>query len=163
RAPLLDDDVLVVQACWRLLSEGLSTEEVTSDQLTPLRSAEVVLDLRSWLRKPTDVFFRDSVTLAGRFKQGVHEHLIDRPEGLWTALSAAGVRNLSDAVDTRIVEQQPAGPGGCVAARLAARRRLLLRVLSADDQDAAHKLDRFDAETQLQRLAGLAVQQAIEL
>lgn len=161
RAPLLDDDVRVVQACWRMLSEALDGEALAADELEDLATAEVVLDARSWLRRPGDVFFRDSHSLAERFGPAVHERLIDRPEGLWRALSAAGVRNLSDAVESRIVEQQPAGPGGVVADRLATRRRLLLRVLAAEDHDAMSKLEAFDETVELLRLSRLVIQQAV--
>ena len=160
-ARLIDEDVHVVHACWRLLSDGLENDTLSPDELATLATAEVVLDLRSWLRQPGAVFFRDSQSLANRFQSSVHERLIDRPEGLWRALSAAGVRNLSDAVESRIVEQQPAGPGGVVAERLAARRRLLLRVLEADDHDAARRLDAFDRSAQLVRLSRLVIQQAL--
>lgn len=163
RAPLLEEDVRVVQACWRLLSTGLDADAITGEELATLATAEVVLDGRSWLRQPGDVFFRDSHSLADRFGPPVHERLIDRPEGLWGALSAAGVRNLSDAVESRIVEQQPAGPGGVLAERLAARRRLLLRVLAAEDRDAANKLEAFDRDVQLHPLSRLVIQQALEL
>lgn len=160
-APLLDDDVRVVQACWRMLSEALDDEALAADELGDLATAEVVLDARSWLRRPGDVFFRDSHSLAERFGPAVHERLIDRPEGLWRALSAAGVRNLSDAVESRIVEQQPAGSGGVVADRLATRRRLLLRVLAAEDHDAMSKLEAFDETIELLRLSRLVIQQAV--
>ena len=161
KAPLLDEDERVVQACWRMLSEGLDDETLGADDLDALETAEVVLDGRSWLRRPGDVFFRDSHSLAERFGLAVHERLIDRPEGLWRALSAAGVRNLSDAVESRIVEQQPAGPGGVVADRLEARRRLLLRVLAAEDHNAMSKLEAFDETIELLRLSRLVIQQAV--
>jgi hypothetical protein len=161
RAPLLEEDVRVVQACWRLLSDALDEETIAAEELATLATAEVVLDAHSWLRQPGDVFFRDSHSLAGRFGPPVRERLIDRPEGLWRALSAAGVRNLSDAVESRIVEQQPAGPGGVVAERLSARRRLILRVLAAEDHDAPSKLEAFDQDIELHRLSRLVIQRAL--
>lgn len=163
QAPLLDEDVRVVHACWRLLSEGLDEETLARDELETLAPAEVVLDDRNWLRQPSDVFFRDSHSLADRFGPAVHERLIDRPEGLWRALSAAGVRNLSDAVESRIVEQQPAGPGGVVAERLTGRRRLLLRVLAAEAHDAMSKLGALEEGIELHRLSRLVIQQAVSV
>ncbi len=136
---------------------------ITGDVLATLATAEVVLDGRSWLRRPGDVFFRDSHSLADWFGPRVHERLIDRPGGLWRAMSAAGVRNLSDAAESRIVEQQPAGPGENVTERLAARRRLLLRMLAAEDHDAASKLEAFDQDVELHRLSRLVIQQALEM
>jgi len=162
-APLLEEDVRVVQACWRMLSEGLDDETLAADELGTMRTAEVVLDGLSWLRRPGDVFFRDSHSLADRFGPAVHERLIDRPEGLWRALGVAGVRNLSDAVESRIVEQRPAGPGGVVADRLSARRRLLRRVLAAEDHDAMTKLEVFDENIEVQRLSRLVIQQALSV
>lgn len=163
RAPLLADDVLVVNSCWRLLSSGLEDDRVTPAQLCDLRTAEVVLDGRGWLSKPTGVFFRDAQTLAERFGPEVQGHLIDRPDGQWRALAAAGVRDLSDAVDTRILEEESAAAGGVVADRLRARRRLILRVLAADDIDAVEKLAAFDREVRMVRLTKLVIDQALDV
>lgn len=163
RAPLLPDDVLVVNSCWRLLSAGLEADEITSAQLGELATAEVVLDGRYWLNKPTEVFFRDAQTLAERFGAGVQGRLIDRPDGQWRALAAAGVRDLSDAVDTRILEEDSATAGGVVADRLSARRRLILRVLAADDADAVEKLSEFEVHVRLVRLTRLVIEQALDI
>jgi hypothetical protein len=163
QAPLLTDDALVVNACWRLLSAGIEGKQVDPARLEELGSAEVVLDGRGWLSKPTDVFFRDAQTLADRFGPEVHDHLIDRPEGLWRALGAAGVRDLSDAVEARILEEESTRTGGVVVERLKTRRRLVLRVLAADDADAARKLSDFDGRVRLVRLSRLVIDQALEL
>lgn len=163
QAPLLAEDVLVVNACWRLLSAGVESAELASTQLGELASAEVVLDGRGWLSTPTRVFFRDAQTLADRFGPELQGHLIDRTDGQWRALSAAGVRELSDAVDTHILEEEDADAGGVVADRLTARRRLILRVLAADNLDAAEKLSEFDTHVRLVRLTRLVIEQALDV
>ncbi len=163
QAPLLEEDRRVVNACWRLLSAGLESEDLMGTQLRDLTSAEVVLDGRGWLSKPTGVFFRDVQTLAERFGPAVQGQLIDRPDGQWRALAAAGVRDLSDAVETRILEEEDADDGGVVVARLTDRRRLILRVLAADDVEAAEKLNEFEARVRLVRLTRLVIDQAIDL
>ena len=94
QAPLLAEDGLVVNAdaggsCPLASRRGRSAADTAS---RTLRLAEVVLDGRGWLSKPTGVFFRDVQTLAERFGPEVHGHLIDRPDGQWRALAAAGVR-----------------------------------------------------------------------
>jgi hypothetical protein len=121
------------------------------------------LDQQSWLRRPTDLFFRDSPSLAERFGMEIQGRLIDRPEGLWQALAAAGVRNLSDAVETDVLEERHLEPGGIVADRLRKRRRLLLRVLSTEDHDAAQKLDMFGRDVVLSRLSQLVIQQSLDV
>jgi hypothetical protein len=116
-----------------------------------------------WPSKPSHAFFRDSQTLADRFGPEVHDHLIDRPEGLWRALAAAGVRDLSDAVETGIFQEEPAGTGGVVVERLKGRKRLIMRVLAADDVDASQKLSEFDEHVSLVRLRQLVIAQALDL
>jgi hypothetical protein len=163
QAPLLAEDALVVNACWRLLSDGLESAELAPTQLHDLACAEVVLNGRGWLSKPTSVFFRDAPSLAERFGPEVQRHLIGRPDGQWRALAAAGVGDLSDAVETRILEEQEAMSGGIVADRLTARRQSILRVLAADDVDAAEKLTEFEANICLVRLTRLVIDQALDL
>ena len=163
RAPLLAEDAMVVNACWRLLSTGIESGAIEPLRLEELAIAEVVLDGTGWLRRPSDVFFRDTKTLADRFGAEVHDQLIDRPEGLWRALAAAGVRDLSNAVETRILEEEPAGAGGVVVDRLKTRRRLILRVLAADDGEAPQKLSEFEEHVRLVRLNQLVIDQALDL
>lgn len=163
RAPLLSDDALVVNACWRLLSSGIESGELDPSQLGELTTAEVVLDGRGWPSTPTEVFFRDVQTLADRFGPEVQSHLIDRPDGQWQALAAAGVRDLSAAVETRVLEEVDGPAGGVVADRLASRRRLVLRVMAADDAEAVEKLVQFDARIALVRLTRLTIEQALDV
>lgn len=160
---LIDDDVTVVQACWRLLNDAIADGLASPGTFADLRRAEVVLDSRNRLRKPADVYFRDSLTLAERFDGPVVERLIDRPEGMWEALSRAGVQNLSDAVTTHIVEQTLLDPGGTLPARLAQRARLLVRVLSTEDPSSVGQVISLAAEQRLQRLGGLSIQQTVEV
>ena len=71
--------------------------------------------------------------------------------------------DLSDAVETRILEEEDADDGGVVADRLTARRRLILRVLAADDVEAAEKLSEFEARVRLVRLIRLVIDQALDV
>jgi hypothetical protein len=163
-APLFSEDVLVVRACWHLLSDALTSGTADASVLGELCGAEVVLDAREWLRKPTELYFRDSVTLANRFGQPVLDRLIDRPEGLWQALEGAGVRNLSDAVTTDIVEQTLLEGGGTLAERLwQSRRRLVIRVISREDHEAAKRIDNLQESLHLQRVGNLQIRHAIEV
>ncbi len=136
-APLLAADIPVVQNCWQLLSTGLASGDVELAELQHLIVDEVVLDARNWLRTPADVFFRDSVSLAARFDSSLQPRLIERPEKVWPALAAAGVRNLSDAVTTHVVEAEGDSPQGQAGERLRSRRILLLRVLGHDPHATA--------------------------
>jgi hypothetical protein len=161
-APLLAEDIPVVQNCWKLLTGGLAARSVTPSDLSSLRNDEVVLDGRNWLRTPLHVFFRDSVSLADRFDEGLHPRLIDRPEGMWPALAGAGVRNLSDAVDTHVVEADDESAEGPIGRLLRSRRMLLLRVLG-HDPDATQKLDDFYLRVDIRHLIRLEIQQSIEI
>lgn len=111
-APLIEEDAQVVNACWNLLSDALHSESVRAAAIGALSRSEVVLDEDGLLRRPTDVFFRDSVALAGHFGPEVAARLIPRPEGAWAAMAAAGVQELSEAVEPRIVERTAMDGGG---------------------------------------------------
>jgi hypothetical protein len=163
RAPLLTDDALVVNACWRLLSSGIESGELDPSQLGELTTAEVVPDGRGWPSTPTEVFFRDLQTLADRFGPEVQSHFIDRPDGQWQALAAAGVRDLSAAVETRVLEEVDGPAGGVVAERLTSRRRLVMRVMAADDVEAVKRLNQFEARIALVRLTRLTIEQALDV
>ncbi len=160
---LINDDSLVVRSCWRLLSTALLEGSISPELLVELVDAEVVLDAAGQPRRPTDVYFRDSVSLAERFGEEVRPRLIDRPEGMWEALAAAGVTNLSDAVTTSVVEQVLLGDGGMLPQRLKARERTMVRVLAKEDPDAAIRLGVFVSGDHLQRVGALTIQQAIEI
>ncbi|MGD0876279.1 MAG: hypothetical protein ABSA14_15035, partial [Acidimicrobiales bacterium] len=163
RAPLLEQDRPVVQNCWQLLGEGLLTEELDGQQVSALRTSEVVLDALGWLRQPPEVFFRDSELVARRFGEPVRERLIDRPAVLWPALAAAGVRNLSDAVRTDIVEMDGGSPHGQAGERVSSRRTLLRRVLGASDPHTTRHLDLFYECVDVLHVTRLEVLQSLEI
>src|SRR5205085_1668522 len=78
------------------------------------------------------------------------------------ALAAAGVRNLSDAVATHVVEAHGDSSHGLVGDRLGERRMLLLRVLG-DDLQAAKNLDDFLAAVTIRYLERLEIQQTLDV
>ena len=160
---LIEDDSLVVRSCWRLLSTALLNGSIEAEALQDLGDAEVVLDAGGQPRRPADVYFRDSVSLAERFGEEVRPRLIDRPEGMWEALAAAGVANFSDAVSTIVVEQVLLGAGGLLPQRLLERERVMNRVLAKEDPSASIRLSDFIAGDHLQRVGVLKIQQAIEI
>ncbi len=163
QAPLLEHDIQVVQACWGLLSTGLQEETISKRDLEDLAGAEVILDGRSWLRRPVDVFFRDSHSLPERFGPQVQDHLIEMSKDHWQAMAAAGVRNLSDAAKPVTLDFEDDPRSGVVTERLTTYQPLLLRVLSKDDHDAAQKIEAFYQDVRLVRLSHLRIKQTIEI
>ena len=162
-APLLEDDVQVIHACWELLSHGMANGETTDSLFEELREAEVVLDRTQWLRQPSQVFFADSEQLASLFGPNVQARLIERHEATWRALEAAGVGGLSEVLDTRVTEQEPLPGPSRVEPLLHERRSQLVRLLSPSDDQALQKVDQFYDRYNLAPLSRLEVQQALSV
>jgi Protein NO VEIN, C-terminal len=99
-----EDDVRVYTSCWRMLDEALDAEDVLSAWFGQFRARKVVRDPRGVLIVPDRIFFDDVPGLADLFPQELRSYLIRRPEGAWRAMRAAGVRDLSRAVTTRMLE-----------------------------------------------------------
>ncbi|MFI5386234.1 MAG: DUF3883 domain-containing protein [Fimbriimonadales bacterium] len=99
-----NDEVRVYISCWRILDEALAAEDVAAPWFERFVARKVVRDHRGVLNVPDRVFFADVPGLAERFPKELASHLIRRPEGAWRAMRAAGVRDLSRAVTTRILE-----------------------------------------------------------
>jgi Domain of unknown function (DUF3883) len=99
-----EDDVRVYAACWRMLGDALDTEVEAPEWFAQFFRRKVIRDSRGVLTVPDHVFFDDVPGLADRFPPELRTYLIRRPEGAWRAMRAAGVRDLSRAVETRMLE-----------------------------------------------------------
>lgn len=94
----------VVRRCWQILSQALEDEKITKDKLMSLRDHKVIPDIRDILTRPEWIYFEDRAGLAKRFGSTLRNNVIQRPQGAWRGMEAAGVRTLSDSITSHIIE-----------------------------------------------------------
>jgi hypothetical protein len=99
-----EDDVRVYVACWQMLDPVIDEEDADVQTFERLQKRKTIRDPRGVLNVPDRIFFDDVPGLAERFPKELGSYLIRRPEGAWRAMRAAGVRDLSRAVTTRMLE-----------------------------------------------------------
>ncbi len=125
---------IVVEA-WRFLSQALEEGDLSLDDLRrELDSVKCVPNsTQGILCEPKHLFLEDRPGWVQKFKL-IEHNIVDRIEGCWPAMEAAGVRRLSRAVKTELAEYQPAPAETIdVAQQLRDREHLLRRVLAARD------------------------------
>ena len=97
--PLKSEDKNVVRQCWIMLAEALKQNEVNDENLkTELDNTRCVLNSGDVLYLPSWLFFEDRPGLVNKFPDQLSKNWIKRTEHVWTAMKAAGVRPISDAV-----------------------------------------------------------------
>lgn len=121
----------VVHQCWVLLSRALEDERIEPDDLGELRDRKVIPDDRRLLNPPRWMFFEDRPGLASRFGAFLDHNAIPRPQGAWRAMQAAGVRPLSQAVRTELIECEDPEDDEAVRKLLSDRWVLIERVVEA--------------------------------
>lgn len=127
RRPLGDDDYAVVMACWELLD--LAPGEESGVGSGALRAQALVPNMRRILYPPEWVFFEDRPRLAERFGSLLADNVIPRPERGGKGMLDAGVRRLSEAIDTTLLECEDYRPDLDRTARLRSRHSLIRRIL----------------------------------
>ena len=133
--PLDISDHNVVLACWRLL---VNCEE---SKHASLRSHRVIPNLDMRLRKPDEVFFEDRPHLAENFDPTFRQNVIKRPADCWTAMHAAGVRFLSEVVETKLDIDEDPQPAPTVTARLRERKQLFERIVASGSSESGADWD----------------------
>lgn len=128
-----DDDRLVYMSCWRLLAGALNSQTVEPSFFTDFREHKVIADGEWLLSYPNWILFDDVPGLADRFPAALKKQLIRRPEAYWPAMRAAGVKDLSHAMVSQILELGDHQDHQALQALLEARTRQLGRVLDAVD------------------------------
>jgi Domain of unknown function (DUF3883) len=122
------EDQRVFDTCWRMLDDALERETIDERWLRRMNGQKVIRDPRNILMPPARIFFEDVPGLAEQFPPELQNHLIRRPEGAWRAMRAAGVRDLSAAVATHVVELGDHGADDELRARVRQRVPQLGRV-----------------------------------
>jgi len=80
---------------------------------------DVALHACRVLTAPTRLVIDDMPGVADALRLGAS--ILERKEGIWRAFEAAGVQNLSAAIRIEVVNRDPAGHQGTVAARISER------------------------------------------
>ena len=125
----------IVLQCWKMLDYALSNEEIEPARLTDLSDVGVVPNDRDQLLPPRWIYFDDRPALKAKFDGFLSPNVIPRPQGAWRAMQAAGVRFLSEAVETHIVECRDPKPDLELTTCKQARADLIQRVLETQGTD----------------------------
>jgi hypothetical protein len=152
--PLAEGERAVVEACWSILEDALTEAEFASEDqedgdltvderiVTTLPSLPTWPDRSGVLRRPAQLYVDDRPSLRRFMPDSCIAVLVDRPAFGLNALAAAGLRQLSDALDEDIVRV----PGGEESHHLAAlirdRLEALARIASIEtgSADSAEEL-----------------------
>lgn len=131
-APLDEEAHSVALLCWEMLSKAIDREDISADDLDDLRDVPVVPDRDRRLRRPDQMFFEDRAGLGAQFSELEAAQVIPRPQGAWLAMTRVGVRALSQAIATRLVEYGTLTPDRQLTDRLRERRLLIERVVEPE-------------------------------
>jgi len=158
--PISDDsqDLLVYRECWRLLAAALANEVIAEGYFDRFAGEKVVRDARGVLTEPARILFDDLPGYADYFPADLQRQLVRRPEGIWGAMRAAGVRDLSGATTVRILEVGNAYPDTGLKERLIAREAPIGRVLDSFDATWPDRLQACLADLQVTAAPGLEVE-----
>jgi len=120
-APLDDEAQAVVQQCWHELTLALERGDMGAKELEALGERKVVPNGQGVLQPPTWMFFEDRPGFADRFRFVLKDNLVERIQGIWPAMRAAGVLPLSEVIRPQLLECSE--PVEDLAAREAVRER----------------------------------------
>src|SRR2546425_28310 len=90
--------------CWQMLTRAIESGDIDTEDLSALSTSKVICAPNSVVTLPEWIFFDDRPGLAAKFGTFLQDNAISRPQGAWQAMAAAGVRRLSDAVDSHLAE-----------------------------------------------------------
>jgi hypothetical protein len=142
----------VLWNCWEMVERALRDERLTPEEIeSRLEKVKCVPNRSSVLYAANLVFFDNRAGLAAKFGTFLRDHVIARPLGASVALSAAGVRELGNAIELEVLERREASPDIEMRELLDDRRDQIGRVFSAqgaeiDVSDAMQRLERLECE-----------------
>jgi len=157
-----EDDVRVHAACWRILGDALDADVAAPQWFIQFKGRKVIRDPRGVLTPPDRVFFDDVPGLADRFPSELKIYLIRRPEGAWRAMRASGVRDLSRAVETRMLELGERWGDDGLHSMIRTRVRQIGRVLDPSDPTWWVRLSRTIEELAVISSSRLIVQYSLK-
>lgn len=127
--PLDDEAYAVCMTCWRILSQGMESDEISNEEIESLSGEKVIPDDRMILNPPGHIFFEDRAGMAEKFGDFLKHNVIPRHQGAWRAMEVAGVRTLRTAVEPLLLECADPVEDLLVTRRVQSRRSQLARIL----------------------------------
>lgn len=142
----LDEEALqVLRISWTMVSESLDARTQAREGVEAMRGSKCVPDGVGLLQLPASIFFEDVQGIAPRLDPALRRFILPRPEGAWRAMQVAGVRELSHAVKTEIVECDGRQEDALLRRLLLERTNLLGRaldpVVSISPRDLRSRID----------------------
>ena len=142
--PLDAEAYAICISCWHLLARELVDSPDDPDRMKALtgrvsalsdveavpNSSQHVLAKTKWL------LFDDRTGIAAAFGRQLESNLVERHYGVWPAMSAAGVRTLSTAVDVQLLECDDPVDDERLCQLLKDRSTLIQRVLESRSRDS---------------------------
>jgi hypothetical protein len=140
---LEDEQRAVVHACWALIQRQLSAGATDQPEIADeLSAVHCVPDGRLILERPETLFFPDPAGIGARSALLTYS-LVERHLDTWIAYQAAGVRNISNIIQTTVQLDEPVSRDHSLAHIVAERATVLRRVLEAQDSvDASAAYER---------------------
>lgn len=148
----LDEDVCsVAMTCWTMLGDALEEEVITEENLADLKDEKVIPNSQKVLHPPQWMYFEDRPRLKEKFGDLLEYNAIPRSHRSGTAMEAAGVRPLSRAVETKLVECVNETFADDLHERLITRSELIARVLAVREDvewqpNLLRELDTYSAD-----------------
>lgn len=148
-------DLGILLSCWQILGQDLDRSvededlaEEMRETLEGLSARKVIPDRRGLLCRPGWLLFEDRPGIAVKFQDTLGNNIIPRPQKAWLAMQLAGVRHLSDALRSELVECRDAREDSFVFERIQERRQELRRVFetraelqtTSDGDDFLHQI-----------------------
>ena len=137
---LSDDPVQeqVIMASWSLISDALETEQVCEKEVQKeLGKLRTIPNPQSFLYPPEWLLIEDRPGWGQKFLL-LENNLIEKTEGTWPAMEAAGVRRLSKAINTELHQCENPREDFELQKRLIERKDLILRVIESWRQKGIH-------------------------
>lgn len=128
-----EENQKVVRYCWLKLHDALE------DELMDLCDIPVVLTNSNRLEKPENLFFDDFPGIAEEL--GIAQQAIPRPADIWQPMHAAGIKFLSEVVQTNLIEAANPVDDNQLTQKLAWGRECIVRVVEAARWDSDFDYD----------------------
>ena len=138
------DKVAVLQ-CWVILSRALDQEDIDATTIRDeLRNTKCVPNDQEVLYRPSLLFFEDRPRLKGLFELFKNRNsCIQRTEGIYRGMEAAGVRLLSSAIFARVYKEEDTNfsEEQGIRDKILERRRLITTILEGFSNYNVHTTD----------------------
>ena len=150
--PLGNEEDAVLMNCWKMCEKAIEQGTLSEQRLGSLGKIRSIPNKGGVLDLPTLLFFDNRVGLASKFREYLSKNVISRPLEAGRAFLAAGVRQLSSAVELDLLQNENPVDDPDTKERLRHRRNEIARVLScqmasSDTNNALDRLSRLECKS----------------